>query len=169
MFTRIAIMTFIAFVLGAILGQLEIQILGTQGWASGLPVTIVMKDNIFLDFLCAGRPLTSYHMWLLVFLTVMVHLPAALIGGWNLKLEARALGCLGLIWIVRDVWWFLANPTIGWAGIDPVRAPWIKKWLMGFPSDWIIIIPISIGFIVWSYILHVREETKKVEFEEPMA
>jgi hypothetical protein len=98
----------------------------------------------------------------------MVHFPIALLGGWTLQLEARALGSFFCLWTVRDMWWFIANPAMGWSSISPERAPWIKQWLLGFPSDWWLLSILGLGLIGWSYFLHVRAGTTPVEFEEPM-
>jgi hypothetical protein len=155
--------------LGFLLAMVEIQAMGMHGWAAGLPTTWRIDSHWALDWFAAGRPLTAYHAWLGGFLIAMVHLPLALLGAWTVKLEARVLGALLLLWLARDVWWFALNPAYGLAAVTPERATWIKHWFLRLPTDWWLLLALGSALVWWSYRLYVRSGTRPVETEESLA
>ncbi|HEX3134798.1 MAG TPA: hypothetical protein VHX44_14625, partial [Planctomycetota bacterium] len=75
----------------------------------------------------------------------MVHLPLALLGAWTLKLEARVIGSLLLLWLARDVWWFALSPGYGLTAVTPERATWIKHWFCYLPTDWWLLLAVGCG------------------------
>jgi hypothetical protein len=154
--------------LGFVLAMVEIQTTGIHGWAASLPTTWRVESHAVLDWCLAGRPLTAWHAWLLGFLFIMVHLPVALLGAWNLKLEARALGTFVLLWLARDVWWFVLNPN-GLAMLTPERATWIKHWFLKLPADWWLHGAVGGLLLWWSFRLYVKTTTKPVETEESLS
>lgn len=153
--------------LGFVLAMVEIQSTGIHGWAASLPTTWRIEAHPVLDWCLAGRPLTAWHAWLLGFLFIMVHLPAALLGAWSLKLEARALGTFLLLWLARDVWWFVLNPG-GLAMLSPERATWIKHWVLNVPTDWCLHAGLGGLLLWWSFRLYVNATTRPVETEESL-
>jgi len=152
--------------LGFLLGMVEVQVMGVHGWAAALPTAWRIENHWALDWFAAGRPLTAYHAWLAGFLIAMVHLPLALLGAWTLKLEGRVLGSLLLLWLARDVWWFVLSPTYGVNAVTPERATWIKHWFLHLPTDWWLLLGVGCGLVWWSYRLHVRSTTRPVATEE---
>jgi hypothetical protein len=92
----------------------------------------------------------------------VVHLPLALLGAWTLKLEARVLGALLLLWLAREVWWFALSPAHGLAAVTPARATWIKHWFLGLPTDWWLLLAVGVALVWWSYRLYVRAGTTPV-------
>ena len=155
--------------LGFVLAMVEIQAMGIHGWAASLPTTWRIESHALLDWCCAGRPFTAWHAWLLGFLVIVVHLPAALLGAWSAKLEARALGTLALLWVARDVWWFALNPASGFSALTPERATWIKHWFLHLPADWWIYTTLGGLLLWWSFRLHVRAGTTPVVTEESLS
>lgn len=92
--------------------RLEIEIEGPNGWAGNLPTWRIR--NRWTNLLYGGRPLTGYHLWIQVFILMMVHSPFAMsIWNWSLALELRVLSFLVLFFIVEDFLWFLINPAFG--------------------------------------------------------
>jgi hypothetical protein len=148
--------------LGFALMQVEVQVMGLQPWAVALPVTWRVEQHWALDWFCAGRPLTAYHAWLAGFLALAVHLPPALLGAWTLTLEARVLGSLLLTWLARDVWWFAMHAGGGSSVLEPARAPWIRHWFLGMPTDWWLLAAVGGALLWWSYRLHIATTTKPV-------
>lgn len=116
--------------------EVEIQIEGAKGWASGLPTWRVEKSP-WLDLFWGGRPMTGYHAWVFSFMFLIFHLPVFLQGHWNLKIEFRILGGIMLFWILEDFLWFVLNPAFGLARFSPEFIPWHKKWCLGVPLDYI--------------------------------
>ena len=167
MATHSLILTGTIALLGFLLAMVEIQVMGIHGWAAGLPTAWRIESHWALDWFAAGRPLTSYHAWLMGFLLAMVHLPLALLGAWTMKLEARVLGCLLLLWLARDVWWFALNPAYGFAALTPERATWIRHWFLFLPTDWWLLAGLGAALIWWSYRLHVHP-ARPVVMEESL-
>jgi hypothetical protein len=65
----LAFMVFLAF----ILALWEVQIEGKDGWAARLPTWRL--ENAWVLKVTGGRPLTGYHVFMIVFMISMVHLP----------------------------------------------------------------------------------------------
>lgn len=167
MAARVFILVGAIALIGFVLAMVEVQSTGIHGWAASLPTTWRIEAHPLLDWCLAGRPLTAWHAWLLVLLVILVHLPAVLLGGWSLQLEARALGTFLLVWVGRDVWWFVLNPG-GLALLTPERATWIKHWLLLLPADWWLHGILGALLVWWSYRLHLRTTTAPVVTEESL-
>lgn len=113
----------------------EIQIEGAAGWAANLP-TWRIEQHWLLDIFWGGRPLTGYHAWVFAFMALIFHFPFVLHGQWSLRLQARALACLMLFWIIEDALWFVLNPAYGLGRLNPATVPWHKHWFCGLPADY---------------------------------
>ncbi len=92
--------------------RLEIEIEGPHGWAEKLPTWRIR--NRWTNLLYGGRPLTGYHLWVQLFILLLVHLPFAIaVWQWSWAMELRVMSFLILFFIVEDFLWFLINPAFG--------------------------------------------------------
>ena len=121
--------------LGLFFAQTEIQIEGGAGWAANLP-TWRVEHHWLLDIFWGGRPMTGYHAWVFPFIAMFFHFPFFFSQRWTLKLEARALACIMMFWIVEDFLWFVFNPAYGLARFDPTHVAWHKNWFLFAPADY---------------------------------
>lgn len=109
---------------------LEVQIEGTNPWASGLPTWEVKLPLPLLNQLgLNGHPLTGYHtyLWLLIF--TLPHF-AFVTKSWSIKKEFRVISFFLLFTTLEAVFWFLVNPSVGISGflptgVDLVHQPWL--------------------------------------------
>jgi hypothetical protein len=131
--------------------NVEIQIEGPHGWAASLPVTFRIEHHWLLDLFWGGRPMTGYHAWIFSFMALAFHLPMAFFGEWSPRLEARALGCTMVFWIVEDALWFALNPAFGLRKLDPQHVPWHLHWWMGLPTDYWTFTVVGIALLAWSF------------------
>lgn len=114
---------------------LEIQIEGPNGWAANLP-TWRLK-NTLLNRLFPGRPLTGYHLWMLVFIAIVAHLPFTFGLPWTWRGELKAISFILIFWVVEDFAWFLLNPHYGLARFRPQFITWHQKaWWWIAPRDY---------------------------------
>ena len=116
--------------------NVEIQIEGADGWASKLPVTFQIEGHWALNLFWGGRPLTGYHVWIFSFMLHAFHLPLLFTGSWSIRLEARAIACVMLFWVVEDLLWFAINPAYGLSRLIHRQVSWHKHWLLGLPTDY---------------------------------
>ena len=136
--------------LGLFFAQVEIQIEGAAGWAANLPTWRIEKHWL-LDIFWGGRAMTGYHAWVFPFVALFFHFPFFFSQCWTLKLEARALGCIMVFWIVEDFLWFVFNPAYGLARFNPADVPWHKHWLLFAPTDYWISLAAAALLLAWSY------------------
>ena len=135
-------------VLAALLwAKLEIEVEGKDGWAASLPTWRIEK-HVLLDWLWGGRPLTGYHVWAFLFVLFLFHLPFLWIGRWTLGLELKLLGGYTLFWVVEDLLWFVLNPHYGWRKFRSEHVWWHKRWVLGFPLDYWILVPLGLGLVL---------------------
>lgn len=121
--------------LAGFFAMVEIQIEGANGWAAALPTWRIEKHWL-LDMFWGGRAMTGYHAWVFPFIAMFFHFPFFFGQRWSLALEARALGCVMLFWIVEDFLWFLFNPAFGLSRFNPVHVTWHKHWWLFAPTDY---------------------------------
>lgn len=139
-------------VLGFFFANVEIQIEGDKGWAVGLPVTFRVESHWALDIFWGGRPMTGYHAWVFPFIILFCHLPLVFAGRWSWRLEARALACAMLFWIIEDALWFVCNPAFGWASLKPgAQVWWHKHWFLGLPTDYWTFSAVGLALMWWSF------------------
>lgn len=116
---------------------IEIQIEGPHGWAARLPTWRL--ESSWLNRLFPGRPLTGYHLWILVFSCVMAHLPFAFGMPWTWRGELRAIAFVLFFWVLEDFFWFLLNPHFGLRRFRPQHISWHSRaWWWIAPRDYFI-------------------------------
>lgn len=118
------------FAIAFVLAQLEIQIEGPHGWAERLP-TWRWQSPAVLRW--AGKPITGYHVFLLSFILLFIHLPMMYLGfSWDREAELLSLFCLlSVFW---DFLWFICNPHFGLARFRAGQVWWFKSWFLGLPT-----------------------------------
>lgn len=129
-------------VLAFFFANVEIQIEGGAGWATGLP-TWRIEQHWLLDLFWGGRAMTGYHAWVFSFMFLFFHFPMVAAADYSSKAESRALACIMLFWIIEDFLWFILNPAFGLAGFNPVAATWHKHWLWHAPIEYWVFLPVS--------------------------
>jgi hypothetical protein len=124
------------FVTAAVFATLEIQIEGPNGWAANLPTWRL--DNRWTRLFYGARPLTGYHLWMQVFVLLMIHVPLALQPSiWSWGLELRVASFYPLFFIVEDFLWFVINPAFGLARFRREHIWWhAPSWWWIMPRDY---------------------------------
>jgi hypothetical protein len=120
------------FAIAFVLAQLEIQIEGPHGWAEKLPTWRWQTPGVLR---WAGKPVTGYHVFLLLFILLFVHLPLMYLG-WTVEREAELLSLFFLLAVFWDFLWFVCNPHFGLARFRPGQVWWFKSWLLGLPASY---------------------------------
>jgi hypothetical protein len=69
--------------MAVVLAKMEIQIEGVDGFAAKLPTWKI--ENKWTKLFYSGRPLIGYHLYLMLFEFLMVHLPFILFFTWSLQ------------------------------------------------------------------------------------
>lgn len=120
------------FAIAFVLAQLEIQIEGPHGWAARLPTWRWETPGVLR---WAGKPITGYHVFLLAFILLFIHLPLMHLG-FTLEREAETLSMFFLLAVFWDFLWFVCNPHFGLARFRADQVWWFKKWLLGLPASY---------------------------------
>ena len=120
------------FAIAFVLAQLEIQIEGPHGWAAKLPTWRLDSPRVLK---WAGKPITGYHVFLLAFILLFIHLPVIYLGfSWQRESELLSLFCLlAVFW---DFLWFVCNPHFGLARFRADQVWWFKSWTLGLPTSY---------------------------------
>jgi hypothetical protein len=139
-FGLLGFMVFMAF----ILAQWEIQIEGKDGWAANSPGWRIEKG--WAIKLMGGRPLTGYHVFMILFHIGMIHLPLFFVP-WSWRLECLLIGFyLGMV-LLEDFLWFAMNPYYGIKNFHKGKIWWHKTWWGPVPSLYWFLFIISILLI----------------------
>jgi hypothetical protein len=119
---------------------LEIQIEGAAGWAANLPTWRLRSG--WLQRLFPGRPLTGYHLWMLVFIAIVAHLPFAFGLPWTPRTQLRAAAFMLFFWVLEDFLWFVLNPHFGLRRFRPQHIEWHRHaWWWIAPRDyWVALV-----------------------------
>jgi hypothetical protein len=117
------------FAMAYVLAQLEIQIEGAHGWAERLPTWRWDSEAVIR---WAGKPITGYHVYLLLFILLFAHLPL-LHTGFSLEKEAEILSLFCFFAVFWDFLWFVCNPHYGLARFRSGQVWWFKTWFLGLP------------------------------------
>jgi hypothetical protein len=118
------------FAIAFVLAQLEIQIEGAHGWAEKLPTWRWQTPGVLR---WAGKPITGYHVFLLLFILLFMHLPMLHVG-FTLEGEAEVLALFALLAVFWDFLWFVCNPHFGLARFRPGEVWWFRTWVLGLPA-----------------------------------
>jgi hypothetical protein len=132
----IVFLLFVAF----ILALWEIQIEGGNGWAANLPTWRIAKG--WPTALMGGRPLTGYHVFMIILLVSLVHLPLFFVP-WTWRLEGLLIGFYLGMGIVEDFFWFVLNPHYGIKNFRKGKIWWHQTWWGPVPSIYWILITIA--------------------------
>ncbi len=137
-------------VLAFFFAQAEIHIEGDAGWAENLP-TWRIEDHWVLDIFWGGRPMTGYHAWIFLFMSIFFHFPLFFMAQWSWQLEARVVASIMLFWIAEDFLWFVLNPAFGWQRFRKEYVSWHKNWVCGAPIEYWIFSVLSALLFWYSY------------------
>jgi hypothetical protein len=136
---------------------IEIQIEGEAGWAKNLPTWRL--ETPWLNWLFPDRPLTGYHLWVLVFIGVVAHLPFAFGLPWTVQGELRAIAFFLFFWVFEDFLWFVLNPHFGLKKFRPQYIAWHRNsWWWIAPRDYWIGLTLAIIL----YIMSRPEQTQVI-------
>ena len=146
---------FFAFLLIAsgIFAGLEIQAEGKNGWAADFPTWRI--KNKWTKFFLGGKPLTGYHLFFMLFMIFIVHIPYALgIIPLTWASELRIIAFLVLFFVIEDFLWFVFNPSYGMKKFKPEYIWWhAVNWWGPVPRDYWLFVPIGIAVYVLSYVV----------------
>jgi hypothetical protein len=118
------------FAIALVLALLEIQIEGAYGWAEKLPTWRWQTPRVLR---WAGKPITGYHVFLLLFILLFMHLPMMYVG-FSLEREVEILSLFSLLAVFWDFLWFVCNPHFGLARFHALHVWWFKSWMLGLPA-----------------------------------
>jgi hypothetical protein len=143
----IGLMAFMVF-LAIILALWEVQIEGKHGWAANLPTWRVDKGWVLR--LMGGRPLTGYHVFLVVFTLSAVHLPLFFVP-WSGRLESLLIGFYGGMVLLEDFFWFVLNPHYGIRSFCKGEIWWHRSWWGPLPAlYWVMgVVSIVLWWVGW--------------------
>jgi len=115
--------------------EVEIAIEGPHGWAVNLP-TWRLPDDHWLTVLL-GRPVTGYHVWMIVFVFSILHVPLVFTRPtWSMELQILSFNIL--FWVLEDFLWFVRNPAFGFANFKAEKIWWHKVWWGVMPRDYYV-------------------------------
>lgn len=121
--------------LAACFALLEIQIEGRDGWAAKLPTWTF--ENRWWTRVFPGRPLTGYHLYVLLFIALVAHLPFVFGLPWSKLEEFRVLSFVLFFWVAEDFLWFVLNPHFGLRRFRPQFIAWHRaSWWWIAPRDY---------------------------------
>jgi hypothetical protein len=137
----------------AVFAQLEIQIEGPNGWAAHLPTWRI--QNRWTRLFYGSRPLTGYHLWMLIFVLAMVHAPVALKPAiFSGGLELRIISFYILFFLVEDFLWFVLNPAFGIRRFRREHIWWhAPSWWWVMPRDYWVYG--TIGLCAYAFSWHI--------------
>ena len=122
---------FIYMIIMAIIFSLwEIQIEGGDGgWARHLPT---FRINVFFNKLLGGKPLTGYHIYLLLFMTIVFH---GLFSDelYTYHTTMKAIGLMSLFFVLEDFLWFVFNKHYTFKHFKQGHISWHNRWALGLP------------------------------------
>jgi hypothetical protein len=150
MIFHLAIYIVFAAVLAVIFALFEIQIEGKDGWAAKLPCW--RKENGALVKLSGGRPITGYHIVMIIFVITMFHFPF-LFAKWTLATELLILGLMFETFLLEDFLWFVFNPNFGIRKFKKGEIWWHTEWWGPVPSLYYLMFAACVLFIVLSQLV----------------
>lgn len=129
----------------------EIQIEGEHGWAAKLPTWRLRNRWTRLVF--GAKPMTGYHLYSLLFVFLMVHLPyvyGQVLPSWSAEL--RIVSFFILFWTLEDFLWFVLSPAFGLRRFRREHIWWhASAWWWIMPRDYWLGIPLGGALYVLSW------------------
>jgi hypothetical protein len=140
---------FLALIVSYIFARLEIEIEGPFGWAEKLPTWRV--SNRWTKIFYGSRPLTGYHLWMQLFVVLLVHIPVAFdFAGWTWGHELQAIAFIILFFIIEDFLWFVLNSAFGVRRFRKEHIWWhAPHWWWIMPRDYWIFFLVAVAFYAW--------------------
>lgn len=135
---------FLAFMvfLALLLALWEIQIEGKDGWAARLPTWRIKRGWIIR--LTGERPITGYHLFMMLFLIGLIHLPVFFVS-WSWQLECLLFGFYFGMLLLEDFFWFALNPNYRITNFRKGKIWWHKNWWGPLPDFyWVLITLVSL-------------------------
>ena len=131
--------------LAFIYALLEIQVEGRDGWCKNLPT---FRINVFFRKLLGGKPLTGYHLYMILFMTLLFHGLFCAIP-YSLKVSFKAIGLLSFFFVLEDFLWFVFNPHYTFKKFKKGKIEWHNRWFLNLPVTywWGIIISITLLYL----------------------
>lgn len=124
--------------------KVEIEIEGGAGWAANLPTWRI--QNRLTELFYGGRPLTGYHLYVQLFVLVLVHLPFAVGLPPSWRAEALIASFMILFWILEDFLWFVVNPAFGIRKFTAEAIWWHRKaWWLIAPREYFLMGGLAVG------------------------
>ena len=119
-----------------VFARLEIEIEGPNGWAANLPTWRI--NNRWTRLFYGSRPLTGYHLWMQIFVLLMVHVPLVLQASmWSWGMELRVASFYILFFLFEDFLWFILNPAFGIRRFRKEHIWWhAPTWWWVMPRDY---------------------------------
>jgi hypothetical protein len=121
------------FLIALTLAYLEVQIEGSNGWASALPTWRSLDHR--WTWLAGGRPITGYHVALNLLLLLFLHWPFAFTR-WTGRAEFTVLQTFAILAVIWDYLWFIVNPAYGPARFFARDVWWYRRWTASVPSEY---------------------------------
>lgn len=124
---------------------MEVQVEGRNGWARHLPT---FRINIFFYKFLGGKPLTGYHLYMLLMFITIFH-GIFLFQEWNGRLEMTIFGLFSFYFVIEDFLFFVVNPHYHIKNFRKGQIEWHKRWFWKLPYTywWGIIIGITLLLI----------------------
>lgn len=141
---------------------LEIQIEGQAGWAEKLPCWRPRPGSWIHRLQCViYKPITGYHLAMVVVVTAFFHFPAILLvsvgKSWTWSLELQMLSLLILFFLFEDFFWFFWNRE-GLQRFIQKDVWWHAFWFGTVPIDYLVAIALSYGLAVGAWKLAGEED-----------
>jgi hypothetical protein len=132
-----------------VFARVEIEIEGPEGWAANLPTWRI--HNKWTKLLYGSRPLTGYHLWMQVFVLLLVHAPFGMgLIPWAWPAELRVIGFYILFFLLEDFLWFVLNPAFGLKRFRREHIWWhAPTWWWIMPRDYWVFGALGIGMYIF--------------------
>ena len=154
-----SIILFFGFIIlvSILLAKVEINVEGRYGGAEKLPVTWRATNKYAKRFFA----MTSYHVYMGLFMITFAHLIFAVGIDWAMNLEMLILSAVAFVTVGEDFMWFILNPAVNdktgkrLYGIRNFRekcVEWFKgRWFLFCPDWYFWYLPIAIILYIGSY------------------
>jgi len=137
-------------ILAPCIAFMEIATEGPYGWAENAWNYGQVLDKTH------DKPQTYYHaaMNLVYFVAVNLAFWRGEKWEWStkiLKMEAKVVSWIFMMWVVEDFLWFMMNPTYGLSKFGPEYIWWHKTWFLGVPNHYFPLFFASLILYLFSY------------------